>query len=145
MRDPVCGKVVDPLRARAVGIYAGTTQYFCSPECKASYSDPRTGPTLPNAGPGGTERRYTDEPLKDVAGDVSGQWFVQPRPQSPSPSVDGFDDLEAPPPLGVQPPSPSILVEVRASKPKRPLVLIAAIAAIVVIGLLLLVICTHAG
>ena len=142
MRDPVCGKAVDPLRARAVGIYGGTTQYFCSPECKASYRDPRTGSTVPNAGPGGSERRYTEQPLKDVAGDVSGQWFVQPRPQ-PQP-VERFDDLDRAPPVVEQAPSPSIMIDVRAARAKRPLLLIAAIAAVVV-GALLLALFAHAG
>jgi YHS domain-containing protein len=38
---PICGKQVDTLRARAVGIYAGVTQYFCSADCKSKYADPR--------------------------------------------------------------------------------------------------------
>jgi Cu+-exporting ATPase len=40
-RDPICGRPVDPLRARAVGIFGGATYYFCSAECKAQYADPR--------------------------------------------------------------------------------------------------------
>ena len=143
MRDPVCGKVVDPLRARAVGIYGGTTQYFCSPECKASYGDPRTGPTVSNAGPGGSERRYTDQPLKDVAGDESGQWFMQPR-QQPPPPVERFADLELPPPIVEQAPSPSIMIDVRAARSKRPILLVAVIVAVVV-GALLLALRAHAG
>jgi YHS domain-containing protein len=43
-KDPICGKEVDPLRARAVGIFGGVTYYFCSPECKAQFKDPRTKP-----------------------------------------------------------------------------------------------------
>lgn len=133
MRDPVCGKVIDPLRARAVGIYGGVTHYFCSPECKGSYGDPRTAPTVPHSGPGGVERRHTDLPLKDVAGDVSGQWFLQPRP----PSIERFDDLEAVSVMAKQAPSPSILIDVRASKPKplRVVVLTAIVAALVVAAL----------
>ena len=86
MRDPVCGKVIDPLRARAVGIYGGVTHYFCSPECKGSYGDPRTAPTVPHSGPGGVERRHTDLPLKDVAGTCrdSGSCSHDPRPSSAS-------------------------------------------------------------
>ena len=42
--DPVCGRPVDPLRARAVGIFGGTTYYFCSFDCKARYADPRGAP-----------------------------------------------------------------------------------------------------
>lgn len=42
--DPVCGKEVDALRARAVGIFGGTTFYFCSIDCKSKYQDPRLTP-----------------------------------------------------------------------------------------------------
>jgi Cu+-exporting ATPase len=41
VKDPICGKDVDTLRARAVGIFGGVTYYFCSAECKAKYVDPR--------------------------------------------------------------------------------------------------------
>jgi YHS domain-containing protein len=41
VKDPVCGKDVDTLRARAVGIFGGVTYYFCSAECKAKFVDPR--------------------------------------------------------------------------------------------------------
>jgi YHS domain-containing protein len=44
VKDPICGKDVDTLRARAVGIYGGVTYYFCSQECKAKYVDPRKAP-----------------------------------------------------------------------------------------------------
>ena len=44
VKDPICGKDVDTLRARAVGIFGGVTYYFCSAECKAKYVDPRKGP-----------------------------------------------------------------------------------------------------
>jgi YHS domain-containing protein len=43
-KDPVCGKEVDPLRARAVGIYGGVTYYFCSQDCKGKFVDPRKTP-----------------------------------------------------------------------------------------------------
>ncbi len=42
--DPVCGKPVDALRARAVGIFHGVTHYFCSPECKAEFAAGNSGP-----------------------------------------------------------------------------------------------------
>src|SRR3954467_391296 len=45
VKDPICGKDVDTLRARAVGIFGGVTYYFCSAECKAKYVDPRQQPT----------------------------------------------------------------------------------------------------
>ncbi len=41
---PICNKDVDPLRARAMGIFGGTQYYFCSPECKAKFADPRKAP-----------------------------------------------------------------------------------------------------
>jgi YHS domain-containing protein len=44
VKDPICGKDVDTLRARAVGIFGGVTYYFCSAECKAKYQDPRHAP-----------------------------------------------------------------------------------------------------
>ena len=46
--DPICGKPVDPLRARAVGIFGGVTYYFCSADCKARFQDPR-GAQAPKA------------------------------------------------------------------------------------------------
>jgi YHS domain-containing protein len=47
VKDPICGKDVDTLRARAVGIFGGVTYYFCSAECKAKYQDPRQQPRAP--------------------------------------------------------------------------------------------------
>lgn len=44
VKDPICGKDVDTLRARAVGIFGGVTYYFCSADCKAKYQDPRHAP-----------------------------------------------------------------------------------------------------
>jgi len=50
VKDPICGKDVDTLRARAVGIFGGVTYYFCSQECKAKYVDPRqAAPSAPSA------------------------------------------------------------------------------------------------
>src|SRR5437763_1356724 len=43
-KDPVCGREVDPLRARAVGIFGGVTYYFCSQDCKTKFVDPRHAP-----------------------------------------------------------------------------------------------------
>ena len=49
VKDPICGKDVDTLRARAVGIFGGVTYYFCSPDCKSKFKDPRQsgGPAPP--------------------------------------------------------------------------------------------------
>ncbi len=61
VKDPICGKDVDTLRARAVGIFGGVTYYFCSAECKAQFKDPRQseGMAPPTWGdrrkPGGNE------------------------------------------------------------------------------------------
>jgi YHS domain-containing protein len=64
VKDPICGKEVDTLRARAVGIFGGVTYYFCSAECKSQFKDPRQ-----NSGPPPlVERRKPpverDEPLE---------------------------------------------------------------------------------
>lgn len=47
VKDPICGKEVDTLRARAVGIFGGVTYYFCSLACKEQYVDPRREQTAP--------------------------------------------------------------------------------------------------
>jgi YHS domain-containing protein len=52
VKDPVCGKEVDTLRARAVGIFGGVTYYFCSAECKSKYKDPRQKPRPAPSEPG---------------------------------------------------------------------------------------------
>ena len=36
VKDPICGKDVDTLRARAVGIFGGVTYYFCSRSARPS-------------------------------------------------------------------------------------------------------------
>jgi Cu+-exporting ATPase len=51
VKDPICGKEVDPLRARAVGIFGGVTYYFCSAECKSRFKDPRARPRETAAAP----------------------------------------------------------------------------------------------
>jgi len=59
VKDPICGKDVDTLRARAVGIFGGVTHYFCSQECKSKYVDPRKA--VPDTPPRETgERRQPD-------------------------------------------------------------------------------------
>lgn len=135
VKDPVCGKLVDPLRARAVGIYGGVTRYFCSAECKAKYADPRQDEGPP---PEGVERRHRD--------DQTGDWFTQGAAQEsehlkPAPSVERFVNLEhhAPPPKPV-PPSPSLLIEVAATKKRGHawlwvIVVVAVVVAISVLGL----------
>ncbi len=36
-KDPVCGMQVDEKTAAAKSVYQGTTYYFCSSSCKASF------------------------------------------------------------------------------------------------------------
>jgi YHS domain-containing protein len=43
-RDPVCGRDVDPLRARAVAIIGGEPIYFCSREHRDAYLRRRAAP-----------------------------------------------------------------------------------------------------
>ena len=68
VKDPICGKDVDTLRARAVGIFGGVTYYFCSQECKAKYVDPRQ--PAPAAAPPpretGERRRAEPEPQTEA-------------------------------------------------------------------------------
>jgi YHS domain-containing protein len=59
VQDPICGKQVDTLRARAVGIFGGVTYYFCSAECKSKFKDPRQ-----NSGPPPAVERRKPEPAR---------------------------------------------------------------------------------
>ena len=88
VKDPICGKDVDTLRARAVGIFGGVTYYFCSQECKAKYVDPRQQATgnrqqatgnvterrRPEPEPGATTEappvQYAHSRVRRVTGDV---------------------------------------------------------------------------
>lgn len=133
--DPVCGRPVDPLRARAVGIFNGVTHYFCSQECKTQFGDPRMGPTVPNRGPNGTERRFTDPA---PFGDASGQWFTGGDKSDKREPTDRFDDLKATSVGGKESVSPSVLIDVRATKPKTTrLYVLAAVIFVAVVGAVL--------
>ncbi len=117
IRDPVCGKAVDPLRARAVGIFGGVTHYFCSLACKSQYVDPRTATAdRPASGPGGVERR--SQSGEDAPTGASGEWFAKGAVAPAAPAVERFDDLESrPPPSGeLRTASPSLMLEVEASR-----------------------------
>lgn len=61
VKDPICGKDVDTLRARAVGIFGGVTHYFCSQECKAKFVDPRQGAAASPPRDSGERRRAEPE------------------------------------------------------------------------------------
>jgi YHS domain-containing protein len=62
VKDPICGKDVDTLRARAVGIFGGVTHYFCSQECKAKFVDPRQSGGASPPRDSGERRRAPAEP-----------------------------------------------------------------------------------
>ncbi len=135
IKDPVCGRRVDPLRARAVGIFGGVTHYFCSPECKAKFADPRRNDA--GAAPTGVDRRWRDEEPRDS----TGEWFDRGVASASVPvaGVERFVDLDGAAPQKAQPPTPSIMIEVAAAKRKRGgfVWLLAAIAlgALVAFGL----------
>jgi YHS domain-containing protein len=126
-KDPVCGKEVDPLRARAVGIFGGTTYYFCSQECKARFTDPRKAPREPTrdlvAKP---EKRNTPAPATAAVaakappsidtGPLPGATAPSPSPSSspsPSPSKEPTDSLQ----FKNEPP-PEVLDEYAAGEPE---------------------------
>jgi YHS domain-containing protein len=78
VKDPVCGKDVDTLRARAVAIFGGVTYYFCSAECKAKYADPRKTATA--TPPRETaERRRVDTPPPLSAEDLEPVRYARSR------------------------------------------------------------------
>ena len=60
--DPICGKPVDPLRARAVGIFGGVTYYFCSADCKSKFQDPRRTPRPEAAPPTKAQKAQRQKP-----------------------------------------------------------------------------------
>lgn len=117
--DPVCGKPVDPLRARAVGIYAGVTRYFCSQACKAKFADPRV---TAGTGPDGVERRWKAEPpaMSSMPASNSNEWFVKGETDSNVPAArapERFEDLEGRPSVSAEmPPTASLMIEVQASR-----------------------------
>jgi YHS domain-containing protein len=116
IRDPVCGKGVDPLRARAVGIFGGVTCYFCSPECKAAYRDPRSA--AKSAPPPAGERRLSEPGAGPDDG--SGEWFARRPAPAPIPRPDSFTDLDASAvPVRAQPPSPSLVIDLKATRKRR--------------------------
>ena len=133
IKDPVCGRPVDPLRARAVGIYGGVTHYFCSAECKAQFADPRRGS---GQAPATGERRL------HVAGEQSdgaGDGFVRgaATPSSAPASPDRFDDLEGAAPVQPMPPSPSLQVEVEGVRRRRWPIVVVVLAIGAAVALLL--------
>ncbi|MDB4967764.1 MAG: hypothetical protein JWN44_3453 [Myxococcales bacterium] len=125
VKDPICGKDVDTLRARAVGIFGGVTYYFCSADCKSKFNDPRQSggsappmlerrrsePTHPPAGAAddssGSSVRYAHSRIRRITGEV-GTPMVQidlspnsakrkPAESEPSTSAVEEGDAEAAP------------------------------------------------
>ena len=70
VKDPICGKEVDTLRARAVGIFGGVTYYFCSAACKEQYVDPRKSPREASTG-AEPKRPDPTEKAKRGKGDIT--------------------------------------------------------------------------
>ncbi|MGZ3407992.1 MAG: YHS domain-containing protein [Polyangia bacterium] len=77
MKDPICGKDVDTLRARAVAIYGGVTYYFCSADCKAKYTDPRK--TVPATAPRETGERRREPQPSTAADDIEPVRYARSR------------------------------------------------------------------
>jgi YHS domain-containing protein len=144
VKDPICGKEVDTLRARAVGIYGGVTYYFCSQECKSKYVDPRKTPREPSAkvaaatpvpvksptpAPAKSAEAATEKPLTDPS--------LELPPMAESASYEDADD-EPLPDLTPDKPrkvhSPSVIAEVRELKKssRRWALLVVILAALVV-------------
>jgi YHS domain-containing protein len=145
VRDPVCGKSVDPLRARAVGIFGGVTFYFCSAECKAKYKDPRKAERPPGApvippsirALAAEEERSTrpasqPAPAKPDAAvpqspDRTLDAWVASAPKSGETAVEtgaelnlrdvDHDDESGPTADAPAPPSPSLAAELKATRP----------------------------
>jgi YHS domain-containing protein len=118
-RDPVCGKEVDTLRARAVGIFGGVTYYFCSADCKAKFSDPRKSPRPPSgAAPlGGVpvvaeKARAEPEPESKGPAEESVKYARSKPKRPPEPEPEAEAEAEA----VKRDPSPSVEAEVDAIK-----------------------------
>ncbi len=77
---PSCGREVDKMRAGSVGIFSGRITYFCSRECKETFSSSgrqkeapfpiRVIPAVPPSHPARTEEE-PEQAAPDVAGPVS--------------------------------------------------------------------------
>jgi YHS domain-containing protein len=108
--DPVCGKQVDALRARAIGIFGGVTYYFCSPECKAGFADPRRAPRGADAA-----TPAAPAPRREAAA-------AAPASRPPTaPAVQPVVAQVAPTATGDAPPSISRAPERAQANPERPL------------------------
>jgi YHS domain-containing protein len=121
VKDPICGKDVDPLRARAVGIFGGVTYYFCSQDCKARFKDPRKQPREPTRDIGTRPRRTTGETAAAGSEPASATKEKSGEPKEAvahdKPWARRARDEES---VKVDP-SPSVEEELRASQPQSRL------------------------
>jgi YHS domain-containing protein len=108
-RDPVCGKDVDELRARAVGIWGGRVFYFCSAEHKAEFM--RDPARLSAAGVAGAGTPASGVPT-EIRREVSSKSRRTPVRGSAT------DETRAPPPA--PPPAPAPSITVTSTQLERP-------------------------
>ena len=126
VKDPICGKDVDTLRARAVGIFGGVTYYFCSQECKSKYVDPRKTPRAPSPpAPDATKPMPIAAQAKPIAAQAKAAKANEPRKDPsleelpPMKQEAGGDDEPLPDltPAAPRPtPSPSVIADLREVK-----------------------------
>ncbi len=140
VKDPICGKDVDPLRARAVGIFGGVTYYFCSQDCKARFKDPRKQPREPTRDLSTRPRRATGETA--AAGAEPASEHKAPEQKAPEPkdpvAVDKPWARRAREEESVKvDPSPSVEEELRASQPSGRMLWVIAVMLLAVAGLVL--------
>ena len=43
-KDPICGMMVDPAKARFKGVYDGVPVYFCAAACQKTFEARRAAP-----------------------------------------------------------------------------------------------------
>jgi YHS domain-containing protein len=150
VKDPICGKDVDTLRARAVGIFGGQTFYFCSQECKSRYVDPRKTPRPEVRKPEPRAEAKKPEPKKPEA--------KKPEPKAEPVKVERKDpSFEELPPMESEPAggdlelpdltpakprqvhSPSVMAEIQDLKKdsRRWAVIIVIVAALVLAAVVL--------
>jgi YHS domain-containing protein len=124
VKDPVCGKEVDTLRARAVGIFGGVTYYFCSADCKSKFNDPRKTPREAAPAPASSSGKDKGPSAKDKATAKEKSLKVAvpaPAPVADEPAAEEVRYAKTrsrrePEPAVPSDPSPSIEAEVAAVK-----------------------------
>ncbi len=76
---PACGRPVDPLRARAVGVREGKVVGFCSAECARSME------SKPTAIPTGTTPSLDSGPVIEIISETKPRREATPVPMKPPP------------------------------------------------------------